>query len=60
MIRHIMADGTERESVAGLVIPYDGKTETVYKVILENLSEGGGAVDSIPENQAQTSQSAAN
>lgn len=32
MIRHILADGREVESVEGFVIPRTGPTEAVYRI----------------------------
>ena len=32
MIIHIMSDGTVRDSVAGLVVPYE-KNRTVYEIV---------------------------
>lgn len=60
MVKHIMADGTKRDTIDGLVIPYNRNTELIYRVVIEALSEGGGGVDSVPENHAQASQKAAN
>lgn len=37
MIKHIMADGTELESIEGLTIPPTGKTEAVYRLAAEIL-----------------------
>lgn len=33
MIRHILADGSEVESIEGLVIPPTGPTATAYRIV---------------------------
>ena len=35
MIRHVLADGREVESVEGLVIPTTGATAAVYKIVAD-------------------------
>lgn len=35
MIRHILADGREVDSIEGFVVPYTGPTETVYRIAVE-------------------------
>lgn len=35
MIKHILADGREVESVEGLVIPHIGPTAAVYRIVAE-------------------------
>lgn len=37
-IRHILADGTEVESIEGRVIPPTGATEAVYRLVAEFLT----------------------
>ena len=35
MIRHILADGREVDSIEGHVVPTSGSTASVYKLILD-------------------------
>lgn len=35
MIRHILADGREVQSIEGLVVPNTGATAAVYRIIAE-------------------------
>lgn len=39
MIRHILSDGREVESVEGLVIPTTGPTAAVYKIITDYVNK---------------------
>lgn len=41
MIKHILADGTQLNSIEGIVIPATGKTEAVYHLIARMIAEGG-------------------
>lgn len=35
MVKHILADGREVESIKGFVVPATGATEPVYRILLE-------------------------
>ena len=35
MIRHILADGREVQSIEGLVVPNTGATAAVYRIVAE-------------------------
>lgn len=35
MVKHILSDGREVESIAGKVIPTKGPTEAVYRIVLD-------------------------
>jgi hypothetical protein len=37
LIKHILADGTELESIEGRMVPPTGKTEAVYRLVAELL-----------------------
>lgn len=39
MIKHILADGTELKSIEGRTIPPTGKTEAVYRLIADFLTD---------------------
>ncbi len=53
MIKHILADGTEIESIEGRIIPPTGKTEAVYRLIADFLTSSGSNTAERPqESQA--------
>lgn len=37
MVRHVMADGSKRESIDGYVVQINDKTHQAYKVLAEKL-----------------------
>lgn len=39
MIKHILADGTELNSIEGRIIPPTGRTEAVYRLVAELLKQ---------------------
>lgn len=39
MVKHILADGREVESIDGKVIPTTGPTEAVYRIALEHAKK---------------------
>lgn len=39
MIKHIMKDGTIRDSMEGVVIPTTGETKAVYHIIFNNYKK---------------------
>lgn len=43
-IKHILADGRQLETLKGYTLPYNGTTETAYRLLAE-LLRGGGAVE---------------
>lgn len=38
MIKHVLADGTELNSIEGRTIPPTGKTAAVYRLIAEQIA----------------------
>ncbi len=41
MIKHVLADGTQLDSIEGRVIPAAGATEAIYKIVA-NFIKGCG------------------
>lgn len=49
-IKHILADGRQLETLEGYTLPYNGTTETAYRLLAELLR---GGVDDGTEPTAQ-------
>ena len=41
-IKHILADGRQLETLEGYTLPYNGTTETAYRLLAELLRGGVG------------------
>jgi hypothetical protein len=60
MIRHVLSDGRKLSSIEGFRIPYNNKTEIIYRAVIEQTLRGGeqrdkgGAETEIPKTQAAT------
>lgn len=54
MIRHILADGREVQSVEGLVVPHTGATAAVYHIVAEFAKNHQEAVHNKEETKNAT------
>ena len=50
MIRHILSDGREVESIEGFVIPTTGVTAAVYQIITEHAKKHNSKKDEYKTN----------
>lgn len=53
MVKHILADGREVDSIEGFVIPPTGATEVVYRIVIEHCRKRSKA--NKKENEARKS-----
>ena len=52
MIKHILSDGRQLETLKGYTLSYNETTETVYRLVAEFLRGGGKVERDIPETKA--------